>query len=72
MRKIFSALDIGSNTIKLVVGEFTLNKLNILCAVKVPSYKQVMAKMSNPLTAFKYFIDYFLDRPETESEQEQA
>jgi hypothetical protein len=41
-------------------------------AVKVPSYKQVMAKMSNPLTAFKYFIDYFLDRPETESEQEQA
>ena len=38
MRKIFSALDIGSNTIKLVVGEFTLNKLNILCAVKVPSY----------------------------------
>ena len=38
MRKIFSALDIGSNTIKLVVGEFTLNKLNILCAVKVSSY----------------------------------
>lgn len=37
MRKIFSSLDIGSNSIKLVVGEFTLNKLSILCAVNVPS-----------------------------------
>ena len=34
MRKIYSALDIGSNFIKLVVGEFINNKLNILCAIK--------------------------------------
>ena len=34
MRKIYSALDIGSNYIKLVVGEFLNGKLNILCAVK--------------------------------------
>lgn len=38
MRKIFSALDIGSNSIKLVVGEFVNNKLNVLCAVKVPTH----------------------------------
>ncbi len=34
MRKIYSALDIGSCFIKLVVGEFLNGKLNILCAVK--------------------------------------
>ena len=34
MRKIYSALDIGSSYIKLVVGEFLNGKLNILCAVK--------------------------------------
>ena len=37
MRKIFTSLDIGSNTIKVVVGEFVNNKLNILSAVKVKS-----------------------------------
>ena len=37
MRKIFTALDIGSNTIKVVVGEFIGTKLNILSAVKVSS-----------------------------------
>ncbi len=34
MRKIYSALDIGSSFIKLVVGEFLNGKLNVLCAVK--------------------------------------
>ncbi len=34
MRKIYSALDIGSSFIKLVVGEFLNGKLNILCAIK--------------------------------------
>ena len=34
MRRIFSALDIGSGFIKIVVGEFFNGKLNILCAVK--------------------------------------
>ena len=37
MRKIFSALDIGTNSIKLVVAEVIFNKLNVLCAEKVPS-----------------------------------
>lgn len=37
MRKIFTALDIGSNTIKVVVGEFIGTKLNILSAIKVTS-----------------------------------
>lgn len=37
MRKIFTSLDIGSNTIKVVVGEFVNNKLNILSAIKVKS-----------------------------------
>ena len=37
MRKIYSALDIGSSYIKLVVGEFLNGKLNILCAVKSES-----------------------------------
>ena len=37
MRKIFTALDIGSNTIIVVVGEFIGTKLNILSAVKVTS-----------------------------------
>ena len=34
MRKIYTALDIGSNYIKLIVGEFINHKLNILCAKK--------------------------------------
>ena len=37
MRKIYSALDIGSSFIKLVVGEFINGKLNILCAIKKES-----------------------------------
>ena len=41
MRKIFTALDIGSNTIKVVVGEFIGTKLNILSAVKVTSWGYV-------------------------------
>ena len=33
MRKIFSALDIGSNSIKLVVAEFIKNKIHVLLAL---------------------------------------
>lgn len=33
MRKIFTAIDIGSNSIKIVVGEFYNGHLNILCVV---------------------------------------
>lgn len=34
MRRIYSTLDIGSDTIKMVVGEFINNKLHILCAAE--------------------------------------
>ena len=37
MRRIIASLDIGSDTIKLVVGEFYRNKLNILSALDTPS-----------------------------------
>lgn len=37
MRKIIASLDIGSNTIKLIVGEFIKNSLNILCVSEVTS-----------------------------------
>lgn len=33
MREILSSIDIGSNTIKLVVGEYLNDRLNILCAL---------------------------------------
>lgn len=37
MRKIIASLDIGTNSIKLLVGEFIKNSLNILSIAEVPS-----------------------------------
>lgn len=37
MRKIIASLDIGSSTIKLVVGEFIKSRLHILCVSETPS-----------------------------------
>ncbi len=37
MRKIIASLDIGTSSIKLIVGEFIKNSLNVLCASEVPS-----------------------------------
>lgn len=37
MRRIIASLDVGSNTIKLVVGEFFKKRLNILAVNEVPS-----------------------------------
>ena len=37
MRKIIASLDIGTSTIKLIIGEFIKNTLNILCVSEVPS-----------------------------------
>lgn len=37
MRKIIASLDIGTSSIKLIVGEFMKNSLNILCVSEVPS-----------------------------------
>lgn len=37
MRKIMASLDVGSNTLKLVVGEMVKKKLNILSVADIPS-----------------------------------
>ena len=37
MRKVFASIDIGSNFIKLVVGEIFKNRLQILAASQTPS-----------------------------------
>lgn len=37
MRRIIASLDIGTSSIKLVVGEFIKNSLNILCVSEIPS-----------------------------------
>ena len=37
MRRIIASLDIGSNTIKLLVGEIIKNRCHILCVSEVPS-----------------------------------
>jgi len=37
MRKIIASLDIGTNSIKLLVGEFIKNNLNILSVAEVPT-----------------------------------
>ena len=37
MRKIIASLDIGSHTIKLVVGEIVKHKLNILACIDTPA-----------------------------------
>lgn len=37
MRKIFSSVDIGSNSIKIIVAELFENKLNVLSSVNYPS-----------------------------------
>ena len=37
MRKILSSLDIGSNSIKLVVAEIIRDKINVLCAISEES-----------------------------------
>ena len=37
MRKIMACLDVGSDTVKCVVGEMVKRKLNILAVAEVPS-----------------------------------
>ena len=37
MRRILSSLDIGTNTVKLIVAEIINDKINILCAVSEES-----------------------------------
>lgn len=37
MRKVIASLDVGCDTLKLIVGEYVKNKLNILAVSEVPS-----------------------------------
>lgn len=37
MRRIIASLDIGSSTIKLIVGEYIKNSFNVLCVSEIPS-----------------------------------
>ena len=48
MRKIMASLDIGSDTIKLVVGEIVKNDLTILAVAEEPSYGVKDAIIESP------------------------
>lgn len=51
MRKIIASLDIGSSTIKLIVGEIQKNKLNVLACVDVVSQGIKKGYIVNPESA---------------------
>lgn len=48
MRRIIASLDIGTSSIKLVVGEFIKNSLNILCVSEIPSKGIKKGLITNP------------------------
>jgi cell division protein FtsA len=48
MRKIYSSLDIGSDSVKMVIGEFIKNKLHILCAVEEATIGYKHNEITNP------------------------
>lgn len=59
MRKIIASLDIGSHTIKLVVGEIVRNKLNILACVDTLSRGIKKEFIVNPESAIEALDDVF-------------
>ena len=59
MRKVIASLDIGSHTIKLVVGEIMRNKLNILACVDTPSRGIKKGFVVNPESAIEALSDVF-------------
>lgn len=59
MRKIIASLDIGSHTIKLVVGEIVKNKLNILACVDTPARGIKKGFIVNPESAIEALADVF-------------
>ena len=59
MRRIIASLDVGSNTIKLVVGEIFKKKLNIIAAVDVPSRGIKKGYVINPESATEAIKDLF-------------
>lgn len=59
MRKIIASLDLGSNSIKLVVGEIQKNKLNILACIDVLSQGIKKGYIVNPESALLALKDAF-------------
>ena len=59
MRKIIASLDIGSHTIKLVVGEIVRNKLNILACVDAPARGIKKGFIVNTESAIEALSDVF-------------
>ena len=64
MRRIIASLDIGSDTIKLVVGEIYRNKLNILSALDTPSRGIKKGYIVNSESAVEALKELF-DKAET-------
>lgn len=59
MRKIIASLDIGSNSIKLIVGEIQKNKLNVLACIDVISQGIKKGYIVNPESALLALKDAF-------------
>ena len=59
MRRIIASLDVGSNTLKLVVGEIFKSKLNIIAAVDVPSRGIKKGYVINPESAIEALKELF-------------
>ena len=59
MRKIIASLDIGSHTIKLVVGEIVKHKLNILACIETPARGIKKGFIVNPESAIEALADVF-------------
>lgn len=59
MRRIIATLDIGSNSIKLVIGEIFKNKVNILSAIDVPSRGIKKGYIVNPESAIEALKEIF-------------
>lgn len=59
MRKFIASLDIGSSTVKLVVGEIVKNKLNILACVDTPARGIKKGYVINGESATEAFLEVF-------------
>ena len=59
MRKIIASLDLGSNAIKLIVGEIQKSKLNVLACVDIKSQGIKQGYIVNPESALLALRDAF-------------
>lgn len=63
MREILASIDIGSSKIKMVVGEFVLDKLNVLCALDEESRGVSKSAIVEP-SELEYAINKLLNKSE--------